>query len=120
MVEVEWTQPESIGSFWPPFTTGKKPNQIKRSVEQIRQLKADFRRGAMLDHMRRLGIASLDYRLDVQDRLKQIEIRVEQLTAKPETASIPSNVVQLPVQRRVEPDYFQMPLVDLLALTVAA
>jgi len=121
MVEVEWSGPEESGSYWPPFSTGEKPNRVKRTVEQIRKLKADFRRECKLEHMKRLGISKLDYRRDLSDlagRLDQLEARNRSGLA-PTTTSTPSssNVIRLPLCK-TEPDLFTMPMADILALAI--
>ena len=91
MFETVWIRPEPMGSFWPPYTNKDK---TKRSPEQIAKLKADYRVKVMHDHMKQLGIRTLDYRVD---RSKAVQAMVDAKVVATVEAKLATLVQPTPV-----------------------
>lgn len=58
MEMVEWTKPDKNGSHWPPH---KDKDGNKRTNEEMRRLKREYRLKIKLAEMARLGVSSLTY-----------------------------------------------------------
>jgi hypothetical protein len=112
MVEVEWTTPEKNGSYWPPH---KDKDGNRRTFEEMRRLKREYRIKVKLAEMARIGISSLTYSSEqieqvidrkVGERVREIEPVVESVKAVIESARVEStrrydDAYELPARLRL-------------------
>jgi hypothetical protein len=93
MIEVDWTDPEPNGSYWPAMKNGKGE---RRTTEELIAMKKQYRTEVMLKEMARLAVSELTYKYDFDARVERVvderlaEREPERIQPEPQRIDNPS------------------------------